>query len=68
MKPSSPSPGKPRRLKNGGGGGPTLFESLRRMVDRSDPLVKARTDVAAHVLLFVAACWALHRYGHKLAV
>ena len=68
MKPSSSaSPGKPRRLKNGGGG-PTLLESLRRMVDRSDPLVKARTDVAAHVLLFVAACWALHRYGHKLAV
>ena len=64
--PASSPPAKQRRLKSGGG--PSLLDNLFALVDRRDPLVKARTDVAAHALLFAAACWLLHRYGHKLAV
>lgn len=57
--------GKTRRLKNVG---PSLLTTLYSYVDRADPLVKARQDVATHAVLFAATCWLLHVYGHKLAV
>ena len=57
--------GKTKRLKNVG---PSLISSLYAYVDRADPLIKARQDVATHAALFAAACWLLHAYGHKLAV
>ena len=59
------SPAKPRRAK---AGGPSAFEALAKYFDRADPLVRARQDVAAHALLFAAACYVLHHWGHKLAV
>ena len=63
MKASSPA--KPRRAKSGG---PSALETLAKYFDRADPLVRARQDVAAHALLFAAACYVLHHWGHKLAV
>jgi len=45
-----------------------VTETVSRMFDRADPMVKARQDLVLHVALFGAAIYAMHRYGHKLAV
>lgn len=37
-------------------------------LDRSDERVKAWQDLALNVCLFAGAVWAMHRFGHKLAV
>ena len=36
--------------------------------DRSDERVKAWQDLVLNVCMFAGAVWAMHRYGHKLAV
>jgi hypothetical protein len=37
-------------------------------LDRNDETVKQYQDMAFNFALFTAAVWAIHRYGHKLAV
>jgi hypothetical protein len=45
-----------------------LCSSLASWFDRSDERVKAWQDLAVNVALFGVAVWAMHKYGHKLAV
>lgn len=45
-----------------------VTDKVKAMLDRSDPLVKARQDLAVHAAFFAGAIFAIHRWGHKLAV
>ena len=63
-----PSPAKSSTRRSKVSAGPTFFQRMWEYVDRTDPLIRSRQDLGAHVALFAAACWALHAYGHKLAV
>jgi hypothetical protein len=62
--PSSPSPPLPCS--------PSYFQRAKDAVthalDRNDETVKQYQDMAFNFALFTAAVWAIHRFGHKLAV
>ncbi len=38
------------------------------ILDRSDPTVRVYQDLAFNAALFAFAIFAMHRWGHKLAV
>lgn len=38
------------------------------MFDRANPAVKTTHDLAFNVAVFAVAVYAMHRFGHKLAV
>jgi hypothetical protein len=50
----------------------SFFSSLKSNVlhafDRSDEKVKAYQDLAVNLSIFAAAIFAIHKYGHKLAI
>lgn len=45
-----------------------MTQTVGRVFDRTDPTIKARQDALINVALFGLAVWAIHTYGHKLAV
>lgn len=44
------------------------FGAVSSLFDREDQRVRTAQDLLYNVALFGAAVWAIHRYGHKLAV
>lgn len=42
--------------------------AVTSLFDRDNPRVRTAHDLIYNVALFGAAVWAIHRYGHKLAV
>jgi hypothetical protein len=38
------------------------------MFDRSDAAIRSRQDLVVNAAIFLAACYAIHKYGYKLAV
>jgi len=41
---------------------------VSRMFDRSDAAIRSRQDLVVNAAIFLAACYAIHKYGYKLAV
>jgi hypothetical protein len=41
---------------------------VSRLFDRSDATIRARQDMAINLAVFALACYAVHKYGYKLAV
>lgn len=62
-----PAPKKPT-LKRSPSVTERIADAVGRMFDRADPQVKARHDLAVNVAWFSVAVWAIHKWGHKLAV
>lgn len=45
-----------------------LSGAVATIFDRSNETVKTAQDIAVNAGFFVLACYAIHQYGHKLAV
>jgi hypothetical protein len=45
-----------------------MLKALARSLDRSDERARVYQDLAINAVLFAVAVWAMHKYGHKLAV
>lgn len=45
-----------------------VSSTLSGMFDRANPAVKSTHDLVFNVAVFAAAVYAMHKWGHKLAV